>query len=851
MKSNLFFLFIIPCLVVPSVAYGQVQVFQDHEEEILGPGPNGTKIIKWTQSIGTNRILDNGNWVDYIFTDDVNYLQVETNGASVRLDKTSCEFSFYNNGRIGGKTPLLIDYIIPYQSVFGSGDWSTVNSIINAACNASWDGSELIAEKIAPSGIMQYVYILKNDGTWKTELRVKNESGLNDRAFGFEQVINLNRDIINFAGNQRDIDNFDKSVFDRTFLENNQGNVIDLLNGYNFDFDLGFNHLNNIWVNDTGVGSSMLTFQYTYNESILFDGDWLTIDPTWGPTGFDSVLYMRDATGANCVSHSATNTAAINAGQRDISNGNCFRGYAYWDTTSIPNTSDITSLTLDFEVASISGTAKTYSAYNMDNDPTITADATDFLDMHDGNACAFEDVQFETVGTGKQIVLSAGCVTDFQSQLTDDYFSLGFTGEDTSSPDGSDHFITLCTAACTTPLELTVEYNVIFGPGPPINPVATTDQLNQINFTWNTNNATGTVGYAVFNSSNNVTWDWLTNTANFTGDDGFYLHTGLPNSQRMWYKTSAFAASNGTNSTAVKGSTIGDPEPIVIQSVDNVGDMFKIYGTVDMSGAGVINVTSLSIRNNGTLVFTNNTKHSQEVDYKISYGPYWLPIDNDSMRNITTTVTAQSDFSTIQNESKTYKSREYQPSYRSAAEMPSIQVNYTQTRNQDQTFLHLKTNRDDYNFQQECIFLTPGEAINVREIPKDFPSGGNWVNVTNQGYYNTSVAVSPGENIYVYCYNDALLFQFISYSNSTALLAGLSGFDNILGPIFGAPLIVIFVYLIAAQANGRTAPMFIIITVAAIGILMGLGFFVIDAGMWGAIVIVAAMGVLVGRKFAG
>ncbi len=283
---NYIFFLIIPLLLVPGLVYGEVGKNYD---TILNPDGS----ITWISA--PERILDN-NWIwkNYIFTDDVNYLQVETASASVRLDKNLCEFSFYNGGVIGGKTPILIDDIIPFQSVDGSGVWNKITSLDNAACSSSWDGSELKAVKtVVGLGTIEYAYKFTGS-SWKTELRATNESGLNDRLFGFEQVFDLNRDTINFAGVQRNLDNYDGVIFDRTFLVANQAQVIDLLNGHKFDFDLGFDNLNQVTVNDTGSGSSLLTFQYFYGQTILPDGMTLVIDPTF--TGSTTVVLgeLRD-----------------------------------------------------------------------------------------------------------------------------------------------------------------------------------------------------------------------------------------------------------------------------------------------------------------------------------------------------------------------------------------------------------------------------------------------------------------------------------------------------------------------------------------------------------------------------
>ena len=94
------------------------------------------------------------------------------------------------------------------------------------------------------------------------------------------------------------------------------------------------------------------------------------------------------------------------------------------------------------------------------------------------------------------------------------------------------------------------------------------------------------------------------------------------------------------------------------------------------------------------------------------------------------------------------------------------------------------------------------------------------------------------------------MFSDVSYSTlGSALAGGLSGLQDSLGLMLGGPLISIFVVMLAGQATGRTAPTFIILVLVAVGILMGLGFFVIDEAIWGLILIMGSLGVLVGKKF--
>ena len=105
--------------------------------------PDGT--TTWISH--NERILDGANWVDYITTETANDITIESAQGSVRLDKINCEFSLYNGGIIGGKTPILVDTIMAQRATFGTENWIEVNQVNNAMCQASVSGNTLSATR--------------------------------------------------------------------------------------------------------------------------------------------------------------------------------------------------------------------------------------------------------------------------------------------------------------------------------------------------------------------------------------------------------------------------------------------------------------------------------------------------------------------------------------------------------------------------------------------------------------------------------------------------------------------------------------------------------------------------------
>ncbi|SVD19112.1 uncharacterized protein METZ01_LOCUS371966, partial [marine metagenome] len=93
------------------------------------------------------------------------------------------------------------------------------------------------------------------------------------------------------------------------------------------------------------------------------------------------------------------------------------------------------------------------------------------------------------------------------------------------------------------------------------------------------------------------------------------------------------------------------------------------------------------------------------------------------------------------------------------------------------------------------------------------------------------------------------LFSTVSFStNQTAQDLGTTAINDMFGEFLGVPIGVMFVVIVASLATGRSAPTFIIITIAIAGIMAAIGFFTINQGVWGLIVIAGCIGVLVGKK---
>lgn len=349
-------------IFLPHDVFAEIEHGKNFDQELIGYNfETGQKTFRWIAT--PEKILnDNAEYVSYIFTNHTNYLQVETQHGSIRLDKATCAFEFYPKGRISDQDPLFTDSIIARMATNGTDDWSNVGVINNATCQPSWDGSILQAKKTkSGTGSLFYRYI--NTGSdWKTELKVINLSAQTNKKFAFTQTINLNRDTIKFGNTIRNIDEYDNQTFDRNWIETHDSKLLDLMNGLNFDFDLAYEKLWAISVYNTGADKSKLSFDFARNSSILSPNESRTYDPTFGFVGADTknapqanVVGGIDDTSCNHPTYTV-NSGGVRIQKRNTgSTGECGSNAWQWDLSSIPDGSTLSNSTLVYDVTRNSG----------------------------------------------------------------------------------------------------------------------------------------------------------------------------------------------------------------------------------------------------------------------------------------------------------------------------------------------------------------------------------------------------------------------------------------------------------------------------------------------------------------
>ena len=515
--------------------------------------------------------------------------KVETNHGSVILNSDG-SYSFYKKGIIDD-TPLFTDRVIAkYADITNLNSWTYPNSINNDTPDVSWDGDNFVSTKQATIGKLEYKYILSN-GSWKTQLEATNLSTLTTKAFGFDQIIDLNRDTIFFGGQQRNLDNFDGITFDKTWLENNKGNVIDVLNDVLFDFDLGFENLYSVTIHDTGVGSSQLIFDYRTTTPLL-PNKTLIIDPTFNSaTSNDGRLRSAGAAGATCpTTYNTTDSQeyALTDDSGSGSNDTCQVAYFKYDLSAIPSTAVIANGYFEYDVVASAGSPVCRMIISSTN--TVGQQMySDGIFVGSGVNATSTFSACSSVGDGKQQALSTSAFSTLQSKFGGTVTML-MSSATKARPAGSTDYAQLRDSDAVL--------HFVYAnsrPPPPAN-LACTGLPYGFSCSWTAVNATGVTGYYIAKSTNNSTWTGVTALANVTST----TYSGFGVNESSYIRVNATNVVNSTSSNVVYATTDNYPDAPSLNAVAVSTSQINVERTAGASNGGdVVDDYGLFVSING------------------------------------------------------------------------------------------------------------------------------------------------------------------------------------------------------------------------------------------------------------
>ena len=554
-------------LAQPTVERGK-----NYDKELISVNPDGSAFYKWVSV--PDRIIKeyvNGKpvYADYILTDGTNSVKVETEHGSVILDKNTCTYQFYNSGYIeAGEKELFTDSILSKRATVGTMIWSEINQINNAQCSVLVDevpnSITLTARKTKENvGVVDYQYVYDN-GKWKTQLVVTNNSTLANQKFGFSQTLYMNRDLFRFGDRLVNAQDFNGVKLDRTWIVNHESRLIDFFNGHYFDFDLAFDNLESITIFAYSNKTAKLIFDYTNNDDVILPGETLTLDPTFtGTSSFRRAVIGLDPSSACKPTGVLYDTGAqqIKVGQNsddqdcwavnyeiDISS---LLGAGYF-ITAVNATIDVDSVSnaRNCDIASIT-TQPTSLANNAANAIMMwnqTRDNTEYVDNN--SFCT-------TGGTDKSLSLGSSAISDLQTAVntSQSWFAYGLIHNDVTR-DASTHLTGFSDA------RLVVTYTT--APAAPSG-LSCSGGINNYSCSWTAVNATDVTGYFIAHSPDNSTWSLSNMTV--LGNVTSTVYSGFGDNESNYIRVNATVSNvaNSTSSNVVFATTKNIPNAPVNQ----------------------------------------------------------------------------------------------------------------------------------------------------------------------------------------------------------------------------------------------------------------------------------------------
>ena len=450
--------FLIPFLLIVSFGiYQDVFALEVYRGESYQDIDYGNKTHVWTG--GLSPYTETGNfdlqgrkiYTHHIVDDQPTYVKVTNGVASFVFDKLTCSAKIYDGGLIEDSNVFIIasDSFVPKSSIDGSGTWSIVDSVNDATCVTdiieTANSIEISGTKTSAAGIFKVRYVKVDGKPLESFLEATNLTALQDRHFGVTQTMQIPQ-IVSWGDQLIDLENFVGQTKDRTWLENNQANLLEFSQGLKFDTLKAWDNLESVSVNSVSNGLASISFNYIRNTPILLPNETLVIDPTYSSNDpiQDEKILSTSTSGTSCGSASSESDGADLAmflADADVS-GTCQRSFIEWTISSIPDSVTITDtdITVDIETSTLPvACAITQNHLQLS---TMAFQAI-WDDIANGTAYV-NSTWCNTVSDNVSVDLGASADTEVQARLTTgDWFGIGLKFNDETRTSTGSRFINI------------------------------------------------------------------------------------------------------------------------------------------------------------------------------------------------------------------------------------------------------------------------------------------------------------------------------------------------------------------------------------------------------------------------
>lgn len=382
--NYLFFLIIPFVLIIPAYA-------EEGSNYIRQENPDGTNTIRL---FTYDRLLIDGQWLNYNFYEDANTLSFESASASFKLDKTTCDFALYEKGIIT-KSPLIDNYKMEYL----------IDDV-----------------KILPTCIISPLLDNGNNITFQTELN------------GITRTFGLGANGVEWSSDTIDIvDGKDTKL---NIIETCEGCIPDRIEGDKLFFgdyilDLKneqHNSLKSI-INDKGN----IVIEY---ESIIKDGEQIIIDPIFTSSTSTEDGSILDSSGNNIC---GTGSSEYGGASLDVISYNtadpandCTRTFFDFDITAIPDTQIITDVDFTYDITTIYNSGRNCDWVSMGTTRATDTAPNIFNAIGSGTVMVNNDPTCKTAGDNTSIDFGTIGNSQVQARLVGNFFTFGIKLDDES-----------------------------------------------------------------------------------------------------------------------------------------------------------------------------------------------------------------------------------------------------------------------------------------------------------------------------------------------------------------------------------------------------------------------------------
>jgi len=552
------YLFFLVIFLIP-VGIASAETGKDFDTEELGNG-----LIQWTSHY--DRLYDGNSWENYILTNDATQIRFQSSGIDFVFDKTNCVFKLYD--------PL--DQALEINSY-------------------KFDLS--IDAILQPSPTCDVINFLQTEDT----INFYIDQGLFKTKFDLEPSMGMEW--------THEIDNNEGKTSTFTITETCQDCIVESIDETRINFGaytLDTKNEIHDTVKDTRADKGDYIIEY---EKTISDKEKLIIDPTFTQTGPSSWYALTDVNngvddfcdvGSTKTSRAgtiATATQVYIAGGA----GDCQRSVIQFNTASIPDHAQISSVTLNFDVSTVTN-GRNCDVWQISNEPVAASAATLFTDARNGNQYARDNTSCASAGNNKSIILSNGSASNLGALLPSNWFAVGLATHDETFGGGVEHITNVDDSGTGTPRPQLIVYYT----GGPINAVKSLIAIdvrpNSVDLDWITpppSNGT-IIGYEI-----NRTTPWNSNVAtihlNDTGNvQTSYTVSGLTGSTQYSFRVGSRAANNFVNATGNVLNVTTDFDPTASFSTGTFSTLFNgtdireiFYSRTDINSTSLwLNVTA-------------------------------------------------------------------------------------------------------------------------------------------------------------------------------------------------------------------------------------------------------------------